>query len=395
MISVEEALSIVLSGAKALGSESVSVAQCANRIAAADIVAQITQPPFAASAMDGYAVRAADAKKDARLTVIGEAPAGAPFDGKLGAGEAVRIFTGAPAPAGADHIVIQEDVARDGDAILINEPQNPPRHIRPAGVDFKMGDVLAAAATSLNHIHGALFAAGNIASVPVHRRPKVALFSNGDELTEPGGEIAPGQIVNSNHYALTALINHWGGDAAYLGCAADSEDAIAAKFREGRDADIIVPVGGASVGDYDFVKTAFASLGGETQFEKVAVRPGKPTWFGALGPARVLGLPGNPASAIVTATLFLRPLVVALGGGDARSVYGYAPLESALPPNGGRESYLRARLLRGADGEKLSPAGNQDSSLLRPFAEANALVQRLPHATAAFEGDVVRYLLLR
>lgn len=395
MISVEEALSIVLSGAEALGSESVTLGHCANRIAAADIVAKITQPPFAASAMDGYAMRAADAKKDARLRVIGEAPAGAPYAGKVGAGEAVRIFTGGVVPDGADHVIIQEDVARDGDSIVISEPQNAPRHIRPAGVDFKEGDLLAAAGARLNQIHGALFAAGNIASVPVFRRPKVAIFSNGDELIEPGGDLKPGEIINSNHYALTALVNHWGGEAVYLGCSQDSEDAIADMFKAGGDADVIVPIGGASVGDYDFVKTAFRSLGGETQFEKVAVRPGKPTWFGALGPARVVGLPGNPASAIVTATLFLRPLIVALGGGDPRNVYGEGPLATALPTNGPRESYLRATFVRGADGERLRPADNQDSSLLLPFAEADGLIQRLPDADAASEGDVVRYLLLR
>ncbi len=395
MLSVEEALSKVLSGAEAIGSGTVSIAQCANRIAAADIVAKITQPPFAASAMDGYAVRAVDAKKDARLTVVGEAPAGAPYAGKVGAGEAVRIFTGAAVPRGADHIVIQEDVARDSDNIVISEAQNAPRHIRPAGVDFQKGDVLAAAGARLNQIHGALFAAGNIASVPVFRRPKVAIFSNGDELIEPGGDLKPGEIINSNHYALTALVNHWGGEAVYLGCAADSEDAIVDKFDAGRNADIIVPIGGASVGDYDFVKTAFRSLGGETRFEKVAVRPGKPAWFGVRGPSRVVGLPGNPASAIVTATLFLRPLIVALGGGDPRSVYGAAALANALPANGGRESYLRATLVDGADGKELRPADNQDSSLLRPFAEANALIQRRPHADAVSEGDIVRYLLVR
>ncbi len=395
MISVEEALAIILDGVDALDPETIAIGDCANRTAASDIVAEITQPPFAASAMDGYAVRAVDANKGGRLMVIGEAPAGAPFAGKVGAGEAVRIFTGGVVPDGADHIVIQEDVARDGDVLVISEPQDPPRHIRPAGVDFRKGDRLTAAGVRLNEIHGALFAAANIARIDVFRRPTVAIISNGDELVEPGSDLAPGEIINSNHYALAALVNKWGGEAVYLGCAEDKEDAIAAKFREGRDGDIIVPIGGASVGDYDFVKSAFRSLGGETQFEKVAVRPGKPTWYGKLGRARVVGLPGNPASAIVTATLFLQPLIAALAGGDPSGVYAEAPLASGLPANGPRESYLRATLVRGADGEKLSPADNQDSSLLRPFAEANALIQRLPHVDAASQGDVVRYLVLR
>ena len=395
MISVDEALSKILTGAEALEDETISIAQCANRIAAEDIFAKITQPPFAASAMDGYAVRANDAQKGARLKVIGEAPAGAPFAGNVGAGEAVRIFTGGVVPAGADHVVIQEDVACESERIVISEQQTPPRHIRPAGIDFREGECLTKGGEVLNEVHGALFAAANIAEVLVYRRPRVALFSNGDELMEPGAELKPGQIINSNHYALSAFVESWGGVARYLGCARDAEADIAAMFDQARDADIIVPIGGASVGDYDFVKKAFRSLGGETLFEKVAVRPGKPTWFGSLGHTRVVGLPGNPASAIVTATLFLQPLIVALGGGDPSSVFGEAPLAGPLPANGKRESYLRATLTRDNGGEKLHPADNQDSSLLRLFADANVLIQRLPTAEAASEGDVVRFLMLR
>ena len=395
MISVEEALSIILTGAEALEDETISIAQCANRIAAEDIFARITQPPFAASAMDGYAVRANDAQIGARLKVIGEAPAGAPFAGNVGAGEAVRIFTGGVVPAGADHVVIQEDVACESERIVISEQQTPPRHIRPAGIDFREGECLTKRGEVLNEVHGALFAAANIAEVLVYRRPRVALFSNGDELMEPGAELKPGQIINSNHYALSAFVESWGGEVRYLGCARDAEADIAAMFDQARDTDIIVAIGGASVGDYDFVKKAFRSLGGETLFEKVAVRPGKPTWFGSLGHTRVVGLPGNPASAIVTATLFLQPLIVALGGGDPSSVFGEAPLAGPLPANGKRESYLRATLTRDNGGEKLHPADNQDSSLLRLFADANVLIQRLPNAEAASEGDVVRFLMLR
>ncbi len=391
MISVEEALSIVLSGAAPLGVESIALGDCADRIVAADIVARITQPPFAASAMDGYAARFADATKGETLRVIGEAPAGAPFDGGVGAGEAVRIFTGGVVPPGADHVVIQEDAAREGDAITISEAQERPRHIRPAGVDFQKGDVLARAGERLHEIHGALFAAANIDSVSVFRRPRVAVFSNGDELIEPGADLKPGQIINSNHYALCALIENWGGEATYLGCARDSEADIEAMFKKARDADMIVPIGGASVGDYDFVKTAFRKLGGETGFEKVAVRPGKPTWFGRLRSARIVGLPGNPASAIVTATLFVRPLAVALGGGDPTAAEGTAPLAAPVPANGGRETYLRAVVRDDA----IAPAPDQDSSLLRPFAEANALIKRPPHGEALRVGDAAPFVRLR
>jgi len=391
MISVDEARSFILDGVKTLDVESIALDECAGRIAGVDVLARMTQPPFAASAMDGYAVRFADAQTGATLRVIGEAPAGAPFDGAVGEGEAVRIFTGGVVPAGADHVVIQEDVARSGETIAIIDAQNAPRHIRLAGIDFHEGDVLAQRGAVLNEVHGALFAAANIARVDVIRRPRVAIFSNGDELVEPGGALKAGQIVNSNHYALSALVKSWGGEATYLGCASDSEDAIAAMFEKARNADIIVPVGGASVGDYDFVKSAFRKCGGEILFEKVAVRPGKPTWFGRIGPARIVGLPGNPASAIVTATLFVRPLIAALGGADPKALESTAPLSAPLPANGPRESYLRAVY----DGEEIAPAPNQDSSLLRPFADANALIRRPPNGPALAAGDAAPFLRLR
>ncbi len=391
MISVAEALAIILNGVDALDAELVALEDCAGRIAARDVKARITQPPFAASAMDGYAARFDDAKKGATLRVIGEAPAGAPFERPIGAGEAVRIFTGACVPDGADHIIIQEDVSRDGDAIVVKEAQSAPRHIRAAGIDFLEGKILAENGEVLNEVHGALFAAANIDRVPVYRRPRVAIFSNGDELMEPGGDLKPGQIINSNHYALSALVKSWGGEASYLGCARDTEADIVTKFEEARGTDVIVPVGGASVGDYDFVKTAFLNCGGEIAFEKVAVRPGKPTWFGRLGDARIVGLPGNPASAIVTATLFVRPLVAALGGRDREALESAAPMAAPVPANGGREAYLRATF----DGDKLTPASNQDSSLLRPFAEANALIRRPPHADPLNVGDTARFVRLR
>ncbi|MEZ5893594.1 MAG: molybdopterin molybdotransferase MoeA [Parvularculaceae bacterium] len=391
MLSVEEAIAVILNGAAPIGAEDVFLSSLNGRIAAEDIRAKITQPPFNASAMDGYAVRFADVAHCAQLNVIGESPAGAPFAGKVSKGEAVRIFTGGAVPSGADHVVIQEDVTRKDDVIVIMETQDSPRNIRPAGVDFKQGDVLAKKGERLHEIHGAIFAAANIARVPVMRHPKVAIFSNGDELKEPGEALKPGEIVNSNHYALTAMVERWGGEAVYLGCAPDDEDAIREFFRKGAAADVIVPVGGASVGDYDYVKSAFAKEGGEPRFSKVAVRPGKPTWCGTLGKARIIGLPGNPASAIVTAALFLQPLVRRLAGEVWSAPFAKAKTAKPIEKNGGRESYLRAVVQDGV----ASPADNQDSSLLAPFARANALIRRAAHAPAVEAGAEIEIVWLR
>ncbi len=390
MITVEQALAAVLEGAAPLAAENVGLSTLAGRVLAEAVHAAMTQPPFAASAMDGYAVRFQDAKPGAELKIVGEAPAGAPFDGRVGPGEAVRIFTGAVVPQGADHVVIQEDVTRKGVHIAISEPQSSPHNIRAAGIDFNKGDVLERAGVRLHEVHGSIFAAANVSSVKVYRRPRVAIFSNGDELREPGDSLLAGQIINSNHYAIGEMVGRWGAEATYLGCATDSEDSIREFFRRGCDTDIVIPVGGASVGDYDFVKSAFAKEGGKLRFEKVAVRPGKPTWCGSMGSTRVVGLPGNPASAIVTAALFLQPLVRRLAGERWTAPFGKARLASPLLANGGREAYLRGVIRE----NEIIPASNQDSSLLLPFASANALIRRNVNAPAANVGDEVEYVLL-
>ncbi len=397
MISVDEAIAIILDGAQTLDAETVSLSDISGRILAADVLARISQPPFAASAMDGYAVRFCDMAPGAQLTVVGEAPAGAPFVGTIASGEAVRIFTGGAVPPGADHVIMQEDVTRESERITINAPQEKPRNIRPAGIDFHEGDILAKIATRLHDYHGSIFAAANIPAVSVTRRPRVAIFSNGDELVEPGATLGPGEIVNSNHYALSALAKSWGGAPDYLGCAADSEDAIEDVFSRARDADIIIPIGGASVGDYDYVKSAFHRAGGEAWFEKIAVRPGKPTWFGRLGNARIVGLPGNPASALVTAALFVQPLVRRLAGTQSDAPhFSTAVLTQELAANGARETYLRAGAERGDDGVMLvTPTPNQDSSLLTPFASANVLVRRRVNAPAVASGGEVEIVRLR
>jgi len=348
--------------------------------------------------MDGYAVRFADQNPGSKLRVIGEAPAGTPHQGKVSAGEAVRIFTGGAVPKGADHVVIQEDVTRDGDEIIIEQPQERPRNIRPAGVDFSKGDMLVKAGERLHELHGAILAAANVPEVSVRRRPKVALFSNGDELREPGAELEPGENINSNHFALTALAEQWGGEMTNLGCAADQENVVKSFFEKAQGADIILPIGGASVGDYDFVKPAFVAAGGKIVFEKIAVKPGKPTWFGIFGDARVIGLPGNPASAIVCAALFMQPLVRRLAGEaqDAAVSFFTARSETPLSANGGREAYLRGEIVAESDGPlRVRAAGNQDSSLLFPFTSANALIRRRPNAPAIAVDDEVEIVRLR
>ncbi len=395
MLSVDDALSAVLDGVDALDAEDAPLTALCGRILARDALAGATQPPFAASAMDGYAVRFADMAVGARLSVIGEAPAGAPFAGAVGAGQAVRIFTGAVVPAGADHVLIQEDAAREGDAITVQAEQPAPRHIREAGLDFRQGDVLAPAGTRLHELHGAIFAAGNLAAVSVHRRPRVAFFANGDELVDPGSALRPGQVVNANPFALSEMVRTWGGAPDYLGRAPDDPDAVRRAFERARDADLILPIGGASVGDHDYVKSAFAAAGGEIVFDKVAMRPGKPTWFGRLGAARVVGLPGNPASAVVASALFAQPLLRRLAGERWRAPFVEGRLAEPLPPNGRRESYLRAEAVASAAGYSLDPADNQDSALLSPFARANALIRRAPDAPAAAAGDPADFVRLR
>ena len=390
MISVKAALSSLIREARAPMSELCGLEDLNGRILADDITAQLTQPPFAASAMDGYAVRFADMKTGARLDIIGEAPAGTPFAGHVGAGQAVCIFTGGAVPHGADHVIIQEEVTRDNGVIIIDQDQPRARNIRPAGIDFNAGDILVTKGTRLGAVSASVFAAANIARLSVYKRPIVAIFANGDELQEPGTDLKPGQIINSNHYAIATLIKMWGGAVRYLGCAKDNIDAINSMFDAARDADIIVPIGGASVGDYDYVKDGFKSVGGDIIFEKVAVRPGKPTWHGRLGAQTILGLPGNPASAIVTACVFLKPLIAHMSGGTDFTAYARALTAAPLPSNGPRETYMRATIEPDDDGQLyVRAASKQDSSLLRPFLGGEVLIKRPPHAAACGTGTRV------
>ena len=399
LMPVADAIAAILAGSEPLAEEMIALDAAYHRILARDVVALRTQPPEAMSAMDGYAVRAQDATHvDARLTVIGEVAAGRPFDRAIGRGEAARIFTGGVIPKGADAVVIQEDTIADGNTIRITEAARPGRHIRPAGVDFREGDVLLKAGSRLSDRDLSLAASMNYPELPVRRRPKVALLATGDELVMPGNIPGPGQIVYSNGYALRALARAEGAETIDLGVAADTTAATTLGIRRARDAeaDILITTGGASVGDHDLVKQSLEAEGVKIAFWKIAMRPGKPMMHGRLGAMRVIGLPGNPVSSYVCSLLFLVPLIRALSGArllhDARE---QALLGRDLDANDMREDYLRARLARREDGTWIAtPVTRQDSSLLGFLAAAQALVIRPPFAPAAKAGSPCEILRL-
>jgi len=391
LISVDEALKRLLQNRLPDQSETVSLEASLGRRLAAPLMAHVDKPPAPMSAMDGYAVRLADVRQpNTVLTVIGEAAAGRPFKGAVAAGTAVRIFTGAIVPSGADHIIIQENTSRDGDVVTSLEGYDDARHVRHAGIDFKSDDVLVEPGTLLNSLHLAVAAAGNNATAKVQKRLRVGLLSNGDELRPPGSELAEGEIVNSNPFGLIGMIEHWGGECITLGTAGDSIEAIQAHI-DAANVDIIVPIGGASVGDHDHMQAAFSDRGFESVFQKIAVRPGKPTWFSRKDNCLALGLPGNPASAFVCAHLFLAPLL----GHDWRTHLIPARLQSSLSANGPREHFMRARIEIDQSGALvIEPAPSQDSSLLRTFVKYNALIQRAPTDPERAAGDTVQALPL-
>ncbi len=397
MLPVEEALARVTAGLEPTGTETVPLEEASGRVLAADVAAQLTQPPFDASSMDGYAVRAADvAQVPATLTVIGQAAAGHAFDGSVGPGQAVRIFTGAPVPSGADAVVIQEDTSRSGDQVTVKEPAKSGEWIRPKGFDFAQGDVLLSAGRRLGARDLALAAAMNVPALPVRRRPRVAILATGDELVMPGATPAPDQIISSIPYALAPLILAAGGQPERLGIARDTLDDLAQHIARAREADILLTIGGASVGDHDLVQSALKAEGLALDFWQVAMRPGKPLMYGRLGRQRVLGVPGNPVSAILCSRIFLVPMLRRLLGitaadGDTRQ----GVLTGEVPENGPRQHYMRAILSQGANGAlEVTPARSQDSSLLTPLAQADCLIVRPPRAPAAKAGERVPILAL-
>ncbi|HVY57622.1 MAG TPA: gephyrin-like molybdotransferase Glp [Xanthobacteraceae bacterium] len=392
LLSVADALARVLEGAEPLAAEDVPLAEAQGRVLAADLAALRSQPPTDVSAMDGYAVRAADvAQCPARLKVIGEVAAGRPFCKTVGPGEAARIFTGGVLPRGTDTVVIQELTRREDADVLIEKPAPCGKNVRVEGLDFKHGDILLRRGRRLTARDVALAAAMNHPSIPVHRRPRVVVFATGDELVPPGTSPGPGQIVYSNGFALAALARSEGAEVIDLGIVPDRLPETITAVRRARTecaGDVLVTTGGASVGDYDLVQPAFAAEGMTLSFWKVALRPGRPLMHGRLAGLQVLGLPGNPVSAYVCAVLFLAPLLRRLSGRhDVESMIETARLGRDLGANGERADYMRATLAPGIDGVSVAtPLGLQDSSLLGGLARADCLVIREPYAPAAKAG---------
>ncbi|WP_300016976.1 gephyrin-like molybdotransferase Glp [uncultured Roseobacter sp.] len=390
MIPVAEALAHLFALADPMGTETVPLRAAAGRVLAQDVQASRTQPPFHASSMDGYALRRAEVEPDAMFKVVGEAAAGHAFDGKVGPGQCVRIFTGAPVPDETDFVVIQEDVTRRGDLITLNRDMDGKDNVRPAGVDFKAGDSMTAP-RRLRPSDVALLAAMNIAQVPVIRRPSVAIMATGDELVMPGETPGPDQIIASNTFGLAAQLEAEGADARLIPIARDTAASLKTAFQLAATADLIVTIGGASVGDHDLVAPVAEELGMQQSFYKVAMRPGKPLMAGRLNGTPMIGLPGNPVSALVCGKVFVAPVIRAmLGLGAHPAPQMQTTLAAALPANGPREHYMRATVA--SDG--LRAFDQQDSSLLSILARANALLVRPPHDPARDPGERISYLPL-
>jgi len=392
VISVEEALSRLLAPLEKLPPEQISIVDGLGRVLAEDVAARRTQPPFAVSAMDGYAVRAEDlAAVPVELRIVAEVPAGAGFGGHVGARESARIFTGAPLPAGTDTIVIQEDTQRDGDRVQVREGAPRGRYVRREGLDFSEGEVLLRAGRRLTARDIGLLAAMNRPWLFVHRRPRIGILSTGDEIVMPGDPIGPHQIVSSNSLALAAFVATCGGIPVSVGNAPDDPAALRQVAAATRGVDLLVTTGGASVGEHDLVRDALAADGLELDFWQIAMRPGKPLMVGRYQGTPMVGLPGNPVSTMVCALLFLRPALDRLSG--VPTVEEAAPtarLGVALPKNDRRQDYLRSRLARAADGAlEVFPYEVQDSSMMRLLSAADCLVVRPPHAAPIGAGATV------
>ena len=395
MISVAEARARILSLMAPVGRETVAIAGAGGRVLAQDILARRTQPPFDASAMDGYAARDADVRPAAALDVVGEAAAGHPFRGVASPGEAVRIFTGAPVPAGLDRVVMQEDVTRDGDRIVLHDDLDPAAYLRPAGLDFSEGERLLEAGTRLSPENVALLAAAGHAFVAARRRPRVALLATGDELALPGDPVGEGGIVSSNNFGLAALVEALGGIPEILPLAPDEPDALRQLSLEGARADLFVTLGGASVGDHDLIRPALTGHGLDLDLYKVAMRPGKPLMAGRLDGTPMLGLPGNPVSAMVCGRIFLAPALAVLSGMEARAPETReAVLAVALPENGPREHYMRSWCEPKEGAATVTPFDSQDSSRLALLSRANALTVRPPGDPPREPGDTVAIMPL-
>jgi molybdopterin molybdotransferase len=388
MLAVEDAHARIVAAFAPLPAEWVHLAAAAGRVLSRDLIAERDQPPSDASAMDGYAVRAAD-------LAAGSAPAGGSYDRELGPGETVRIFTGGLLPRGADAVALQENASADGERVRIEGAIEPGTFVRRAGLDFRREERALAAGRRLSARDLGLAAALNHAWLPVRRRPRVALLATGDELVLPGQPLGPSQIVNSNTVALAAMVRHWGGEAVDLGIVRDRSDSLAEASAQMRGVDLAVTLGGASVGERDLVRAVLSEHGLTLDFWQIAMRPGKPLMFGRVQGVPLLGLPGNPVSVGVCAVLFVRAAICALLGLDPAPPEVPGVLGTALGANDHREEYLRAGAVWRADGRlEATPAPRQDSSMLATFARADCLIKRPPFAPAMAPGTPVSLLLL-
>lgn len=390
MIPVAEALTRVLALAQKPVPETVPLAQAHGRALLQPAVSRLTQPPFDASAMDGYAMRSVD--MDGTMQVVGTAAAGHPWQGQVRAGQAIRIFTGAPVPAGFDHVELQENITRDGDTIRV-ETHSSGRNIRARGNDFTEGDQVAPGRI-LTAADIGLLAAMNLPEVVVAKRPVVAVLAGGDELLPPGSAPAPGQIISSNDLAIAAMVTQAGGVPRILPIARDTDQSLRDSFAAAADADLIVTIGGASVGDHDLIGKIATELGLDRAFYKIAMRPGKPLMAGRLSNSAMLGLPGNPVSAMTCGLLFMQPLIRAMQGLPTDVGIGHARLGCPMRPEGPRQHYLRARLDWSGIMPVITPFDDQDSARLSLMAQADALLIRPPHDPARQADEIMEYIPL-
>jgi molybdopterin molybdotransferase len=396
LMEVEVALERILHGVKPLPTEMIDLDQACGRVLAVDVLAKRDQPPFNSSAMDGYAVRQADiVALPAALRLIGTSAAGHAFKGKVRMGTVVRILTGAPVPSDTDTVVIQENTRVEDDLVHVLQATPLGKNIRPAGLDFAKGQLLVPLRTRLTPRDIGVLAAGNVAKVKVFRKPRIVLFTTGDELVLPGEKPKADQIVSSNSHALAAMAQHFGAEVVNLGIVRDSMKATLSAIKKGLGADVLLSTGGASVGDHDYVQAAFKQSGVAIDFWKIALRPGKPFMYGRKGLTHVMGLPGNPVSALVTARIFLKPLLLAFQGLVPEEPITTAVLDGSLPDNDQRRDYVRATMVTANDGQKrVTPFSTQDSSMQHTFRSSQALIIRAPFEKAAQNGDRVTILPL-
>ncbi|MAY85707.1 MAG: molybdopterin molybdenumtransferase MoeA [Pseudooceanicola sp.] len=390
MITVDDARALLFDLVSVLPVEHVPLGRAAGRVLAEPVAARRDQPPFDASSMDGYAVKSAEAELHGMFRVIGESAAGHGFAGKVGAGQAVRIFTGAPMPEGADFVVIQEDITRRGDVITITDTPGRKTNVRPRGGDFRAGDSIDAPRL-LRPADIALLAAMHVAQVPVRRRPVVALISTGDELVMPDDTPGADQITVSNTFGLAAMLGDAGAEVRILPIARDRAESLETALNLAQDADLIVTIGGASVGDHDLVGQVAQGAGLERSFYKIAMRPGKPLMAGRLGGSALVGLPGNPVSAMVCGHIFILPMLRVMAGFPPEApIFRRATLSEDLPENGPREHYMRAV----RDGETIHAFNDQDSAMLGLLSRADALIRRPANDPARTRGEIVDYVAL-